>query len=94
MNLVLVILPIPKSNNSNSVDSTSFQGIALSTIFCKLLDNVILENFHDKLYTSDYQFVFKPKSSTNMCTRVLNETVFNVVSFSHTNSSKFTCRYR
>jgi len=40
---VSTILPIPKSNNSNSIDSANFRGIALSSIFCKLLDIIILE---------------------------------------------------
>jgi len=57
---VSTILPIPKSNNSNSIDSTNLWCIALSSIYCKLLDNIILEKFHDNLCTSDNQFGFKP----------------------------------
>jgi len=55
---ISTILPIPKSLNSNSIDTTNFLGIALSSIYCKLLDNVILEKFRDKLSTSDHQFGF------------------------------------
>jgi len=55
------ILPIPISNDSNSINSTNFRGIALISVYCKLLDNIILETFHDKLCTSDRQFGFKPK---------------------------------
>jgi len=99
---VITILPIPKSNNSNSINGTNFQGIALSSIFCKLLDNIILEKFHDKLRTFDHQFGFKPKSSTNTCTMVLKETL----SYYSSNQSSvyctllvyiwlwFTCMYR
>ena len=68
---VSTVLPIPKSHNSNSINSTNFRVIALSSVYCKLLDNIILGKFHDKLCTSDHQFDFKPKSSTNMCTLVL-----------------------
>jgi len=45
------ILPILKSDNSNSIDSANFWGIALISIFCKLIDNIILVKFHDKLCT-------------------------------------------
>jgi len=70
------ILRIPKSHNSNSIDSTNFRGIALSSIYCKLLDNIILDKFHGKVCTSaDRQFGFKPKSSTNMFTMVLKGTL-------------------
>jgi len=50
-------------------------------LFCKLLDNNILEKFHDKLCTSDHQFGFKPKRSTNMCTIVLKETLLYYSSY-------------
>ena len=44
-------------------------------MFCKVFDNVILAKFHDKLCTSDLQFGFKPKSSTNMCIMLHKETI-------------------
>ena len=72
---VSTILPIPKSHNSNSIDSTNFRGTTLSSVHCELLDNIILDKFPDKLCTSDHQFGNKPKSSTNMCTMVLKETL-------------------
>jgi len=53
---VSTILPNPKSNNSKSIDSTNFRGIALSSIYSKLLDNTILEKFHDKLLTLTLTF--------------------------------------
>ena len=69
------IIPIPKKHNINVADSNNFRGIALSSVFCKLFDNVVLDKFRDKLCTSDLQFGFKSKSSTNMCTMVLKETI-------------------
>jgi hypothetical protein len=41
---VSTIIPIPKKQNINS---------ALSSVFCKVFDNLILTKFHDKLCTSD-----------------------------------------
>ena len=69
------IIPIPKNHHINGSDSDNFRGIALSSVFCKLFDNIVLARFHDKLNTSDLQFGFKAKSSTNSCTMVLKETI-------------------
>ena len=69
------IIPIPKKQNINLADSNNFRGIALSSVFCKLFDNVILDKFADNLCTSELQFGFKSKHSTNMCTMVLKETI-------------------
>ena len=49
--------------------------IALSSVFGKILDNIILDEFQNQLNTSDLQFGFKSGSSTNMCTMVLKETL-------------------
>ena len=73
---VSTILAITKLHDSNTIGSVNFQGIALSCIYCKLSDNIILEKLCDKLCTSDLQFGFKPKSSTNMRTMVLKETLY------------------
>jgi hypothetical protein len=69
------IVPIPKGRNTNSTDSANFRGIALSSIYGKLFDNIILERCHDKLVSCDLQFGFKAKSSTNSCSFVLKETI-------------------
>ena len=39
------IVPIPKGRNTNSTDSANFRGIALSSIYGKLCDSIILELF-------------------------------------------------
>jgi len=56
-------------------DGANFRGIALSSVFCKVFDNIILERCHQKLSSCDMQFGFKPKSSTNMCSMVLKEVI-------------------
>jgi len=83
------IIPIPKKHNINVADSNNFRGIALSSVFCKLFDNVVLEKFHAYLCTSDLQFGFKSKHSTNMCTMVLKETISYYVS----NNSSVYCSF-
>jgi len=69
------IIPIPKTRGGNANVSDNFRGIALSSVFGKILDNIILDKFQNQLNTSDLQFGFKSGSSTNMCTMVLKETI-------------------
>ena len=78
------IIPIPKGRNVNSTDSGNYRGIALSSIFVKLFDYIVLERYRDKLITSDLQFGFKLKSSTNMCSMVLKETLLYYVAHNST----------
>jgi hypothetical protein len=59
----------------NQCDSTNFRGIALSSVFGKIFDLIILQRYNYKLITSVLQFGFKRKCSTNMCTMVLKETI-------------------
>ena len=70
-----VILPIPKSGNSDLSQSANFRGIALAYCFSKLLEYCILENFGSCLLSSHLQFGFKPGLSTTLCTGVLKATV-------------------
>jgi len=55
------IVPIPKGQNVNAADSNNFRGIALSSVYGKLLDNLVLFQFGDELQTSQLQFGFKAK---------------------------------
>ena len=36
------IVPIPKGRNNNVMDSGNYRGIALNSVYNKLLDNIIL----------------------------------------------------
>jgi len=70
-----MIVPIPKVHNVNKSDSANFRGIALSSIFGKILDNIILDRYHVQLMSCGRQFGFKRKRSINLCSIVLKETV-------------------
>jgi hypothetical protein len=69
------IVSIPKGRHTNLSDSSNFRGIALSSIIGKIFDNIILQRYNHKLSSCELQFGFKSKSSTNMCTMVLKETI-------------------
>ena len=69
------IVPIPKERNVDRSNINNYRGIALRSIFGKLMDNIALMKFSDKLQTSSLQFGFEAKSSTNLCTFVLKDTL-------------------
>jgi len=83
------IVPIPKGRNVNAADSNNFRGIALSSVYGKLLYNIVLFQFGDELQTSQLQFGFKAKSSTNLCTFVLKE----ALSYYATNQINVFCTF-
>ena len=60
------IIPIPKKRGGNASVSDNFRGIALSSVFGKMLDIIVLDKFQKQLRTSDLQFGFKSCSSTHM----------------------------
>ena len=65
------IIPIPKGARANLTDSDKYRSIAISSLFNKLLDYVIIKQQTISLKTSDYQFDFKPESSTIICTTMV-----------------------
>ena len=69
------IIPIPKDARANLTDSDKYSSIAISSLLSKLLDYVIIKQQNISLKTSDYQFGFKPKSSTILCTTMVKETI-------------------
>jgi len=73
--LISSIVPILKGKNVNCFESANYRGIALSSVFDKILDLIILNRYADILITSEGQFGFKKGHSTSMCTMVLQETV-------------------
>ena len=69
------VVSIPKGHNVNMSDSENYRGIALGSIFGKLFDNIVLHRYGSNLVSSEFQFGFKTKSSTAMCSMVLKETL-------------------
>ena len=69
------IIPIPTGTKATLTDSDKYRSIAISSILSKVLDYVIIDNQKLALQTSDYQFGFKSKSSTVLCTTMVTETI-------------------
>ena len=64
------IIPIPKGTKAMLTDKVKYRSIAISSILSNVLDYIIIDNQKLALQTSDYQFGFKSKSSTVLCTIV------------------------
>ncbi len=73
--LIGTIIPIPKVKRQFVCKSDNFRAIALSSIFGKMLDWIILNKEQKSLCTSNLQFDFKEGFSTTQCTYVVNETI-------------------
>ena len=72
--LVGTMVPLPKGR-WNLASSKNYRAITISSLFGKLLDNIILEKEASNLTTNDLQFSFKPGSSTTMCSSMVRETI-------------------
>jgi len=73
--LVSTIVPIPKGKTGNRTASSNYHAIALSSIFGKIFDKIVLSLYSDSIATSHLQFGFKKGHSTTMCSLVVRETI-------------------
>ena len=69
------IIPIPTDSKATLTCSDKDRTIAISNVIGKILDHVIIERQSECLKTCDYQFGIKPKSSTVLCSTMVNETI-------------------
>ena len=69
------VIPIPKKAKLNLSSTCNYRTIALSSIFSKILDKIIMSLQSEYLMTSELQFRFNEHSSTIMCSTLLVETV-------------------
>ena len=61
------IIPTPKGSKATLTCSDKYRSIAISNVIGKILDHIIIDRQSECLKTCDYQFGFKPKSSTVLC---------------------------
>jgi len=72
---VTTLISIPKNKRKSLNDSNNYRGIAISSLIGKLFDYIIIDTNKELFKSSDLQFGFKSKHSTNHCTFVLQETI-------------------
>ena len=73
------IVPIPKVMKSNLKCSENYRPIAITSLLGKVFNKIIIPQEHDFLFSSSYQFGFKPHSSTVLCSTLLIETIEHYV---------------
>ena len=70
-----IIKPIPKNKQKSLTDSSNYRAITKNTIISKIIDYVIIILLGDKMTTSSYQFAYKEKISTSLCSFLVAETI-------------------
>ena len=82
------LIPIVKDQKSSKSTSENYRLIAISSLFLKILDYIILSLFSDTFESINLQFGFQVNCSTTMCSWTLLETVNY---FTNRGSSMFVC---
>ena len=73
--LLSTLVPIVKDKLSNLCSSKNYRSIAISSLFLKIVDWLIILLYGDCLGLHDLQFAYQPNCSTNMCTWLVVETI-------------------
>ena len=73
--LLSTLVPIVKDKLGNLCSSKNYRSIAISSLFLKIVDWVIILLYGDHLNLHDLQFAYQPNCSTNMCTWLVVETI-------------------
>ena len=71
----IVVRPVLKCNLKSPTDSGNYRPIAVANSASKLFEELLLLKLEMYLHTSDNQFGFKPKHSTDMCILALKDTI-------------------
>lgn len=71
--LLATISSIPKDKCGDICSSENYRGIALSSCLSKLNDIIIMNQYAEKIATTDMQYSFKAEHGTTMCTMVFKE---------------------
>ena len=73
--LLSTLVPLIKDKLGSICISKNYRSIAISSLFLKIVDWVIILLYGDSLQLHDLQFAYQPKCSTNMCTWMVVETI-------------------
>ena len=70
-----VLVPIVKDKTGDIPHKGNYRPIALASVISKVFEMALLVKLETYLYSSDYQFGFKPKYSTDLCIYTLTEVI-------------------
>lgn len=62
-----LLVPLIKDKNGNLSDKNNYRPLAITCIISKLMEIVVLNRYKDKFKSTDNQFGFKNKLSTELC---------------------------
>jgi hypothetical protein len=83
-----IIVPLIKSNTCDITNCDNYRPVSITCIISKIFELVILSKCSMFLYSSDNQFGYKKKHSTDQCIFILKELIdFNISS----NTPLYTC---
>ena len=71
--------PIIKDNRESPNNSTNYRTLTIGTCLSKVFDLLIIKKQNKVFNTSELQFGFKDKSSTTMCTFMVQQTISHYV---------------
>ncbi len=71
--MTVTIVPIPKKKGVDESKSANYRPIALASIFSKILELIILEEYPKLFLTTDNQFGYKKKIGTEMAIYVVKQ---------------------
>ena len=71
----VLIVPLLKGKLRDPSLSTNYRPIAIATAASKIFETIIFNRIKEYLVTSDNQFGFKPKHSTELCIYALKEVI-------------------
>ena len=86
--MISTLIPLIKDKLGDISSSNNYRSIALSSLVLKIFDWVFLILYGDDLKTDDLQFGFQERTSSNMCTWMVLETIEY---FSNNGSEMFIC---
>ena len=83
-----IIVPLVKDKKGDITSVDNYRPLAITCVTSKIFEIILLERYSALLSTTDNQFGFKPKHSTEMCTFVLKQVIEYYISLS---SPVFIC---
>ena len=73
--LLATLVPLIKDKMGSLCSSKNYRSIAISSLFLKIVDWIIILLYGKSLQLDDLQFAYQPSCSTNMCTWLVVETI-------------------
>ena len=68
-------MPLIKNKSGVVSDKDNYRPIALASVVSKVVEHLIIKCCENHLSSSDHQFGFKQKHSTDLCIFMLKETI-------------------